>query len=95
MRNRDCAKISALVSAGLLSLLVSSLASAADIPKSVPPTSQTAALPTVASGAVEDSLQACMARIPKEATIGQRMVAEQSCQRDQSTRGVYLSVPGR
>lgn len=40
----------------------------------------------VASGAVEDSLAACLARIPKDATAGQRMLAEDSCKRDQMSR---------
>lgn len=40
----------------------------------------------VASGAVEDNLNACMARIPKDASAGQRMLAEESCRRDQANR---------
>jgi hypothetical protein len=40
----------------------------------------------IAVGAVEDTLQACMARIPSDATGGQRMLAERSCQRDQADR---------
>lgn len=40
----------------------------------------------VASGSVEDTLNACMARIPKDASAGQRMVAEESCRRDQAAR---------
>lgn len=36
------------------------------------------------SGTQGDSLDACMARIPSDATEGQRMLAEDSCQRDQS-----------
>ena len=40
----------------------------------------------VAAGAVEDNLNACMARIPKDATAGQRMLAEESCRRDQANR---------
>lgn len=40
----------------------------------------------VASGAVEDSLNACLARIPKDASAGQRLVAEESCRRDQANR---------
>ncbi|WP_455370370.1 hypothetical protein [Petrachloros mirabilis] len=40
----------------------------------------------VASGTQGDSLEACMARIPKDATAGQRMLAEESCQRDQANR---------
>ena len=40
----------------------------------------------VASGAVEDTLDACKGRIPKEASAGQNMLAEESCRRDQSVR---------
>ncbi len=49
----------------------------------------------VASGAVEDSQQACLARIPKDATAGQRLMAEQSCKRDQASRQSIQNVPGR
>jgi hypothetical protein len=48
----------------------------------------------MAAGAVEDSLQACMARIPKDASIGQRMIAEQSCGRDESERKPFEAIPG-
>ena len=37
------------------------------------------------AGTQGDSLEVCMARIPNDATEGQRMLAEESCQRDQST----------
>jgi len=40
----------------------------------------------VASGAVEDTLNACLARIPKDASAGQKMLAEESCSRDQGAR---------
>jgi outer membrane murein-binding lipoprotein Lpp len=40
----------------------------------------------IASGAVEDTLAACMARIPKDSSAGQRMLAEESCRRDQAAR---------
>jgi hypothetical protein len=40
----------------------------------------------IAPGSVEDSLDACLARIPKESSSGQRMLAEQSCRRDQAAR---------
>jgi hypothetical protein len=61
---------------------------AADQPQASP----TSSAPTkehgiVAAGAVEDSLNSCLARIPKDASAGQRMVAEQGCQRDQASRG--------
>jgi len=37
------------------------------------------------AGTQGDSLNACMARIPADATAGQRMLAEESCKRDQLT----------
>lgn len=40
----------------------------------------------VASRTVEDSLPACLARIPKDASAGQKMLAEESCRRDQAAR---------
>lgn len=36
-------------------------------------------------GTQGDSLKACLARIPTDATDGQRMLAEESCKRDQLT----------
>ncbi|MBA5867726.1 MAG: hypothetical protein GDA67_13625 [Nitrospira sp. CR1.3] len=39
-----------------------------------------------ASGTQGDTLEACMARIPKDASAGQKMLAEQSCRRDQANR---------
>ncbi len=50
--------------------------------------------PRIAAGAVEDTLKACMARIPKDASIGQRMTAEQSCGRDERDRNPFLAVLG-
>jgi hypothetical protein len=49
----------------------------------------------VASGAVEDNQAACMARVPKDATAGQRMMAKQSCDRDSENRKSIEAVPGR
>lgn len=40
----------------------------------------------IATGSVEDNLNACMARIPKDGSAGQRMLAEESCRRDQANR---------
>ena len=37
------------------------------------------------AGTQGDSLEACMARIPSDATAGQRLLAEESCRRDQFT----------
>lgn len=39
-----------------------------------------------ASGTPGDTLEACMARIPNDATAGQKMLAEESCRRDQAAR---------
>ena len=40
----------------------------------------------IAAGSVEDSLSACMSRIPSDASEGQRQLAEKSCERDQANR---------
>lgn len=48
----------------------------------------------IAAGAAEDTLPACRARIPKDASIGQLMIAEQSCWRDENDRKPVQAVPG-
>ncbi len=48
----------------------------------------------IAAGAAEDSLRACRARIPKDASIGQLMLAEQGCWRDENDRKPVQAVPG-
>lgn len=63
-----------------------SAGAAGKAPKASAPPTQSEGRSTVASGAVEDSQQACLARIPKDATAGQRMLAENSCKRDQASR---------
>ena len=55
-------------------------------PKASAPPTQSEGHTTVASGAVEDSQADCLKRIPKNATAGQRMLAEDSCKRDQTSR---------
>ena len=52
-----------------------------------------APLGVVASGAVEDTLKACLARIPTDASVGQRMMAEQSCQQSEGTRKMVQAAP--
>lgn len=52
-------------------------------------------LSIAAAGAVGDTLEACVARIPKDATAGQRMIAEQGCKREAETRTLIQAVPGR
>jgi len=49
----------------------------------------------MAAGSVEDTLKACLARIPQDASVGQRMMAEQSCDRDEMDRKSFQAVPGR
>lgn len=47
----------------------------------------------VETGAVEDTLPACLARIPRDASAGQRMLAEQSCQQDEASRKLAQAAP--
>lgn len=50
-------------------------------------------LGVMASDAAEDTLKACIARIPELASVGQRMLAEQSCVGEEKTRKAIRSVP--
>ena len=47
----------------------------------------------VASGAVEDTLKACLARIPDMASEGQRMLAEQTCRGQEVVRKTNQGPP--
>ncbi len=47
-----------------------------------------------AYGTTGDSKQACLDRIPSDASSGQRMLAEQSCERDEANRMSIQAVPG-
>lgn len=47
----------------------------------------------VASGAVEDTLKACLARIPEKASVGQRMLAERTCQGEEGIRRTNHGAP--
>lgn len=47
----------------------------------------------MASGAVEDTLKACLSRIPSNASAGQRMLAEQSCKGEEATRNLAPLAP--
>lgn len=81
---------------GLCALLVLVFASVSQAtePPTVVPGSEATTERGMAAGAAEDTLGACMARIPKDASIGQRMIAEQGCLRDQNDREPFESVPG-
>ena len=48
----------------------------------------------VSPGAAEDTLKACLARIPEQATVGQRMLAEQTCEREEAIRKTYQGIRG-
>ena len=49
----------------------------------------------VSQGTQGDTLEACLARIPSDASAGQRMIAEQTCQRDAENRTSIMAVPGQ
>ncbi len=49
----------------------------------------------VSQGTQGDSLDACKARIPSDASAGQRMVAERTCERDAENRMSIDAVPGQ
>lgn len=80
----------------LLTGMLASSAQAADKASAIP-VSPAATTPgnVLAAGASEDSLKACLARIPKDATNGQRMIAEQSCRRDDGDRKPFQATLGR
>ena len=54
-----------------------------------------AATERVSSGTQGDTLDACLRRIPSDATAGQRMMAKQSCQRDAAAHRAIQAVPGK
>lgn len=47
---------------------------------------QTQNLKQIAVGSTQDSLKACLARIPADASVGQQMLAEQACQQVDADR---------
>ncbi len=49
----------------------------------------------VSQGTQGDSMDACVSRIPSDASAGQRMVAERTCQRDAENRMAIDAVPGQ
>jgi hypothetical protein len=50
-------------------------------------------LNTVAANSVDDTLKACLARIPQVATAGQRLLAEQNCRGEEKTRQDAQTTP--
>ena len=63
-------------------------------PATVAPGSDSMIGADIAAGAAEDTLRACIARIPKDASIGQLMIAEQGCWREENDRNPVQAVPG-
>ena len=47
----------------------------------------------VASGAVDDRLKACLARIPDKSSVGQRMLAERTCHGEEMVRKTNQGPP--
>jgi hypothetical protein len=83
--------LAVLLSGSLEAATVQSLDRA---PAPVAPGSDAATEGDLAVGSPEDTLRACMARIPTDASIGQLMIAEQSCWRDENERKPAQAVPG-
>ncbi|HEY6972697.1 MAG TPA: hypothetical protein VI359_00190 [Nitrospiraceae bacterium] len=78
-----------------MGMLMSSAYAADPSPNTPVPSAIIAEGNALASGSIEDSLKACLARIPNDATTGQRMIAEQGCRRDEADRKPIQAVPGR
>jgi hypothetical protein len=47
----------------------------------------------VAAGTVEDTLKGCLPRVPKDASVGLRMMAEQDCKQEGGTRTLIQAAP--
>jgi hypothetical protein len=86
-----------LTSLALICGLPALATQAADQPSEGPtpptPVVSTGGSAVMAAGAVEDTLKTCLARIPKDGSPGQRMLAEQSCEQDQGIRKVSQDAP--
>ena len=82
---------SGLLAAGCFSLMMT--AGCADMMK--PGASSGDGRQRIAVGAQGDSLEACLGRIPSEASAGQKMLAQESCERDEANRKAINAVPGK
>ena len=81
-------KHTVLVSSLMLGLwLLPGLTGAADKPSGqVIPSGSDKEMGKISAGSAKDTLKACMARIPKDASAGQHMLAEQTCEREEKAR---------
>ena len=64
-------------------------------PGTSPGSGPTTGVERAASGTLGDTLQACLNRIPGNATPGQHMLAKASCERDEKNRQAIKAVPGQ
>ena len=62
-------------------------------PAKTPPPVSTVGQADIAAGSVADTLKDCLARIPKDGSAGQRMLAEQSCKTAEGTRKLDNAAP--
>jgi hypothetical protein len=71
-----------VASLALIPLILPGLTSAAEQDKGMKPSAEAQAqgLTQIAVGSVNDTLKACLGRIPQDASAGQLMLAEQNCQ---------------
>ncbi|MDH5668735.1 MAG: hypothetical protein OEY86_12050 [Nitrospira sp.] len=94
MKTLTMTQCAAVVLMAVLSIQSSQSAQAADSHvKGAMRVAPIEALSTIASGAAEDTLQACLSRIPGASSAGQRMLAEQSCAAEEETRRTIQSAP--
>ena len=61
--------------------------------KETTPPAPTTDINTVAANSVDDTMKACLARIPAVATAGQRLLAEQNCRGEERTRQETQTTP--
>lgn len=82
-----------------IATLLTSCAEMAEMKETGTPSAPSAAPVTgpgrVAAGTQGDSLEACLSRIPSDASAGQRMLAERTCRRDAMNRQPIEAVPGK
>ena len=78
---------------GLALFSISATQAAAQASGKSAPSVSTRDVGNVAAGAVEDTLNACLSRIPTDASTGQRLIAETSCHRDEMDRKIIQAVP--
>ena len=95
MRTHQCIRYTVMLASFTLFVWLPALSTqAADKPSgATTPSASAEGLREVAAGAVEDTLKACLARIPKDGTAGQRMIAEQACEQEDAVRQLNQAAP--